>query len=139
VPAASAYITFDYKDWYVYSAIISAISRFDTRDLEFNQKGAKPLAENIEVGKHFKLFKQNLTAIARVEYTKAMLYAKIPKYQLTLGLNDQVSNHLLLQVQGSYAKSYAEADQAYQQSTNKTVTGTGKGSLGIMGIITLRF
>jgi hypothetical protein len=72
VPAASAYITFDYKDWYVYSAIISAISRFDTRDLEFNQKGAKPLAENIEVGKHFKLFKQNLTAIARVEYTKAI-------------------------------------------------------------------
>lgn len=139
VPAASIYSTFNYKDWYVYDAIISAISRFDTRDLEFNQKGARPLAASIEVGKHFKLFKQNLTAVARAEYTKAMLYAKIPKYQLTLGLNDQVSNHLLLQVQGTYAKSYAKADQAYQQSKNKTVTGTGKGNLGIMGIITLRF
>ncbi|WP_162896426.1 LbtU family siderophore porin [Cysteiniphilum halobium] len=139
VPAASIYSNFNYNGWYVYDAIISALTPFSTDDLSYNHAGARPLALSVEFGKHFNFFKQSMIAVGRLEYTKDMLYTLVPKYQATVALVDTITPYIQVQVQTSYAKAYGHSDQAYQASTNKTIVGSGKGSLGILGSLTLRF
>ncbi|WP_159084534.1 LbtU family siderophore porin [Dongshaea marina] len=125
VPAMAAYANFKLGQYYLNSSAVSAIESFDSQDLSFNGRGAKPGALSIEGGYHFSLFGNHAALIARSEMTQQMLSLRVPKDIYTLGLNYQLNHRVLLQLAVSRSYLYGVGDTASQPAISRSIMGTG--------------
>ncbi|BAO43758.1 LbtU family siderophore porin [Thiolapillus brandeum] len=105
-------------NWTLMGEYLGAISDFDSQDLAFDGRGARPQASNLEAAYHFHLFdKETFTALAW-QHSREALALELPenRYLITLGM--EIFTHTTLAVEYAHDVDYAQGDGGSGRSSD---------------------
>ncbi|WP_454780971.1 LbtU family siderophore porin [Legionella sp. WA2022007384] len=122
VPGFAAYINLNYKKMGGYLTYVTALNRFQSTELSYNTKGAKPQAFSIQSGYDVTIKKMPMKLIGFYDYSYEALALRIPKQRIGVGLSAYPKSYLTAQFQ--YFKDYEYSSKDQASGLNKMILGT---------------
>jgi len=123
VPGATVDLTLTVGPFVLITEYTTATDSFHSNELEFNGKGAKPSALNVEAGYNFKLAGKDATVAIAYQETSEAVALGLPEMRVAAAFSVGVMENTTLSLEWAHDDDYSTADGGTGENGGNTVTG----------------